>query len=347
MRNVLSIPLAVLATTALLTIAGCPADTPGTGAPDDSKDLTQLTAFLPEAVSIDVDELPEDADSETAQVSRNQYQQVTRSAGSIVHRFQRLADRALALGAAIRDDMTSADQTQVFGSFTVRGQEVAYKCDFAAFDFDGDGTADGSGNAVDLPVAMRLWVDRGDGYERFLCALIAEKPSTDSFGEGQFYVYPYAASLSEAWENAQMYVNYDRTGDTHRWNEAICVGRIHPQHVLEVGVARVDRREAEGGGVSKTVRSTMQLNDSLYTLNELETAVHYARGGTVMLGSARASNGERISIDYTDVCVDLVTLTVAEDGACDELDTQDMDFLDMPTAADAAFPEAFPATPTF
>src|SRR5207249_3208397 len=106
-----------------------------------------------------------------------------RAAGFIVRKFQQFADRALALGAAIRNDIKDPTVTQVTG--TIAGH--AYVADFSAFDIDGDGTADGSGKINETPVAMRMWVSTDQGYQRFLCALVTTRPTTSNVGAGQVY----------------------------------------------------------------------------------------------------------------------------------------------------------------
>ena len=93
-------------------------------------------AFLPTDVTLDISELP-DSDTAGAKVINNAavitgsvaYNRTLRASGAILHAFQRVAKKSLALGAVVRDDFTSVDQTQVSGKFMVDGQEVSYRAD--------------------------------------------------------------------------------------------------------------------------------------------------------------------------------------------------------------------------
>lgn len=326
---------------ACLLAGGCP----GTTSTDDA--AKSVAQFLPNAVSLEINELPEDSDADQTSSSgaRNAYQRIVYSAATIVHRFHRLADAALALGATIQEDMTDPTQTQVTGTFDVEGQAVTYKADFAAFDFDGDGTADGSGTAVDLPVAVRIWVDRGSGFERFLCALVTQKPDTSSFGAGALYVRPFA---THAWapDGVQIFCQYDRTGAEHKWNQAYISGPIHPRYGLSTGLARVDVRISETAGTEKTVRGAYQFSANPYGFETFKAAAHYRVGGDALLLSAAVEH-ELADITLGSLCVDLAEQAGVTEGPCADFDTQDMTLLDVPTGAETAFPAEFPEAPTF
>src|ERR1051325_11490718 len=195
-----------------------PAGSGGTGT--QSK---QIPAFLPDGVTMDTSELPATGDptsrnkTDADMLNTTPAQRTLEAATRIVENFHRMADHAVALGAKIQHDMTDPNQTQVQGTFNTPNGPVSYKADFSAFDFDGDGTPDGSGNAVDTPVAVRVWVDRGTGYQRLMCALVTTKPSTDNLGAGKTYVHPGAARTDDP-GSFQVFVNWDRTDATHKWN---------------------------------------------------------------------------------------------------------------------------------
>jgi hypothetical protein len=318
----------------------------GSGTGDTPDQTASVATFLPTSVSLDIDELPEDEIDQTAQAftPQNNYQRAVRSAATVVHRFQYLADRALALGATINTDLADEDQTQVSGSFTVAGPTFSYKADFAAFDIDGDGEADGSGNPVDTPIAVRMWVDRGTGYVRWLCALVDVKPSTDNFGRGELYLQPYALH-NDTPSDVRIYINYDRTDETHRWNEAFVAGELHPEHRLATGTARVDVR-ASGSDTEKTVRTSYDFQDNPYGFETFRSAVHYLRGGAGLLVSAVSSGGQ-LQIGFENICVVLADQTLAQNGECDDYDTQDMTLLDVPTGTESDLPADFPEQPTF
>lgn len=331
-------------TTTSDTAPGSSADSDNTSDSDENAVVAQV---LPASVSLDVEELPENGSDETSQSSsetRNIYARVVRSAATVVHRFHRLADRAMALASRVHRDMEDPNQTQVTGTFLIRGQRVNYKADFAAFDFDGDGEDDGSGTALETPVAVRMWVDDGDGYEQFMCALVGTKPSADDLGAGEIYVRPRIADPN-APDDVGIRVQYDRTDADHRWNIAWVQGQIHPRHKLNRGLARVDVRVNIAGDTEKTVRSAYDFIADVYGFDMLQSAVHYLRGGEGLLASATFTGvGE---LNFTEVCTSLETQSRAQDGECDTFDTQDMTLLNLPIGGEADFPEAFPTEPTF
>ena len=311
-----------------------------------------VASFLPGSVSLDVSELPDEDASASAKIKDSAalgngtpLQRTLGAAASIIHNFHRLADRALALGAAVRDDMTSADQTQVSGTLDVHGQQVAYKADFAAFDINGDGTAEGSGNAVAVPVAIRMWVDRGNGYDRFLCAVVTTKPSDENLGAGTLFTLPTAADPN-APSDLQIRVDWDRTDAAHRWNDAYVTGKLIETLALANGHQRVDVRKDTAGAVEKTIRSASHFAESPYGLDSFQSAVHVKPGSGAALLSGLAT-GVSGSIEFTDVCVDVIDQSLATNGECDAFDTQDMTLIDFPVGGETAFPNDFPETPTF
>ncbi len=327
-------------------------DPPTTNDDDTAPSETVVDPVLPSDVSLDIDELPEDSDTQTAKpmpsgqtATRVMYEHVVRSSATVVHRFHRLANQALALGARLHYDITEPDQTQVRGTFVAEGIEVAYKADFAAFDIDSNGVPDGSGNAVDLPIAIRIWTDMGRGYERLLCALITEKPSEVHLGAGTIHVRPDAA-IASAPAGVQIRVEYDRTDPTHKWNVAYVSGRIHPRHELSIGTARVDVRSPDSATIEKTVRAAYRFAENLYGFESFRSAAHYVRGGVGLLLTAKSTGG-LVQVDFDNVCTNIETQALATDGECDAFDLQDMTLLDAPTGNETDFPSDFPEEPTF
>ena len=333
--------------------------TPTDATPDDPNDPNDIIAareiepILPEAITLDVPELPEDTEVEgikltqaaPLEVSEGVYEHIAHTAGTVVHRFHRFADRSLALAARIYRDLDDPNQTQLTGSFHVAGETYEYKADFAAFDIDGDGADDGSGNAVDLPIAVRIWVDSGSADQRFLCALVTERPSTDHVGAGEIYVEPYLVRATQ-WSSLQIHVTYDRTDDAHKWNVADVAGRIHDGYALDIGQARVDVRSDPNDVVEKTVRAAFDFNRSPYSFGGFQAATHWTPGGDVFLVSAAAPKG-KIDNLIDEVCVSRDDFQPTDDAACADFDTQDIELLDMPTPGAAAFPASFPQQPTF
>lgn len=325
----------------------------GTDSPDNSSttDGSKLIpAFMPTGISMDVSELPSQGDptsrdkGDTSLQNPGPIGRTLRSAERIVQNFHRMADHAVIIGAKIRHDMTDPTQTQVTGTFDEG--KATYKADFAAFDFDGDGTPDGSGNAIDTPVALRVWADRGNGYQRVFCALITTKPSGDNFGAGRVCTHPGAAREDDP-VDLQISVQWDRTDSAHKWNDAFMSGQLQPDLKLHDGHARVDVRSGDtADSLEKTVRSATNFADNPYGLDTYQSSVHFKPGSGYALIDATAA-GSGGTIDLTDVCVDLAGESTAGGSQCDSFDKQDMAFIDLPTGNETAFPADFPEQPTF
>ncbi|MFQ5430586.1 MAG: hypothetical protein ACE5E1_09785 [Phycisphaerae bacterium] len=311
-----------------------------------------VAAFLPSDITLEIDELS-DSDDVSGKTANSDllvngvpaYNRTLRATGAIMHAFQRTARRAFALGAAINGDFESPDQTQVSGTLTVDGQEVSYKADFAAFDFDGDGQPDGSGTATQDPVAMRMWMDRGNGYERFLTALVTQRPSADTLGAGEMVFKPSAARATAS-SDLQVRVKWDRTDSAHKWNEAFVAGKVRQNYTMSIGHQRVDVRTATDGSVEKTVRSNSNFTSSPFGLENFAFSSHWLRGSGFVLISGEATGGTS-QVSFSNICVSLADQAVDSSGACDNYDTQDFDFLTAPTGNEADFPADFETAPTF
>lgn len=313
---------------------------------------TAPAAFLPTDVTLDISELP-DSDTAGAKVINSAaaitgtvaYDRTLRASGAILHAFHRVARKSLALGAVVRDDFTSPDQTQVSGKFMADGQEVSYRADFAAFDFDGDGQADGSGSAGVEPVAMRMWVDRGNGFERFLAALVTVRPTTANLGVGEMVFKPGAARAA-SFQDLQVRMMWNRTDPAHKWNEAFVSGQIRQAYSMSTGHQRVDVRTMADGSIEKTVRSTSNFTASPAGFDTYSFWSHYRRGSGVVLMSGQSTGGTA-QVSFDNICVSLTDFSLDTTGGCDNLDTSDNTFLDTPTGNETDFPADFPATPTF
>lgn len=335
-------------------LAGCAGSTPNGGQngddqPDDGADGAAVEAFLPADITLDIDELPSDEDSAKIvprdDVDPSGHRSSTRLTTNVIVAFQTLAARAMAVGASIREDLTNAAQAQVEAGFDIDGVEVGYKADFAAFDMDGDGFVEGSGSATEEPVAIRVWVNRGAGYERFFCALVTVRPSTDNIGAGTLMVRP-AAVIDTAADDLQVLAQWDRTEADHRWNEAVIEGPLRQDTVITSARASVDVRDYSDGSMEKTVRLSGNLAVNPYGFTTFAAAAHYRRGGEGLLLSALASGGV-FPIIFSNVCVNILTQALAIGGECGGFDLQDMNLLDAPAIGDAAFPADFPEAPTF
>lgn len=309
---------------------------------------------LPDAIAIDIGEVG-DEEANAAKMKNDDAARCTgdpaidrtlRAGAVCLHGFHRLADRALALGARIRLDIDDPTQTQVEGTFPVLGGTVNYKADFAAFDIDGDGVVDGSGMTNVEPVALRIWTDNGAGYQRFLCALVTTRPSTDNLGAGEFFTQPSAA-VPDAPADFFAHVIYDRTDPAHKWNEAFTTGRMRADVNMSSARHRVDVRTNASSQIEKTIRSTTTFSQHPLGFADYSFAGHFQRGGLAVLLSGLSTGGS-MNVNIDNVCVDLSTCTIDGAGtACAGFDTQDMTFLTPASAAELMFPADFPGTPTF
>ncbi len=343
---------ALLAAAALTVVAaGCD----GVGLLPDFGNPEPIAQFMPGDVTLDVGELPDgdsakSINSAMAQPDVQRRSNALNTCGGVVHGFHRAAARALALGAAIRNDMTSPDNIRVAGEFTVGSRTVAYLADFSAFDFDGDGNPDGSGNAVDVPVALRIWADRGDGYQQFLCALITVKPTESTNGEpghlgaGRAYVRPASPREDES-ADLQIFMAWDRTNPAHKWNDAYISGNLGGRLNFESSHHRVDHRTYEDEHVEKTVRSSANFAENPFNFETFKSSAHFSRGAPAALFSVEAT-GSNVTISFTDQCVNFESSELDAE-ACADFDTSDVGFIAEPQGDETAFPSGFPADPTF
>jgi hypothetical protein len=345
-----SMTMSGFAITAISTVLGCNGQFPLglIGGGSANRDV------LPDSITLDISELGDEEsnaakmkDEEAARCTGDPAIDRTLRAGAVVtHAFHRLTDRALALGARIRSDIDDPTQTQVEGMFPVLGGTTAYKADFAAFDIDGDGTADGSGMANVEPVALRIWTDSGAGYQPFLCALVTTRPSTANLGAGEIFIMPSSA-IPDAPADFFVHVVYDRTDSAHKWNEAFTTGHMRPNVNTSTAHHRVDVRTNANDQVERTIRSTTTFSEHPLGFADYAFAAHFQRGGTAVLLSG-LSTGGTTQVDFSNVCVDISSCTIDAGGtACSEFDTQDMSFIDAAAASQLMFPADFPSTPTF
>lgn len=314
-----------------------------------------LAPFVPVRITLDVSELPDDAQSAAgasktigaAETSGTAIDRAVRAGAEVVHAFQRFADRALQIGASVQDDLTSAEAHSVAqGVLELDGKSIPYVASFAAFDFDGDGEPDGSGSAGEEPVAFRLWVNHGNGYERFLCALFDHRPtSADDAGTGRLIVWPRSRDGSVS-DSVKVFVQWDHSDPAHRWNEAFVSGAMSAMTDVIGSHDRIDVTTDDAGQTTKSVRSTTLLARSRYGFTSLAFACFYPEDGAFALVSAQSQGGS-IQAGFDKACVGL------DDGpraaaaeSCEDLTAADMEFLDTPTGAEADFPADFPDKPT-
>ena len=343
----LSLTFTAAAAVAILNIAGCPAsqtlDTNGNNGTNDT--TSTVRAFLPSSITLDVSEI--DIDAGSSRLTSQGYGRVLNTATQITDWFHTAADKVLAIGATISDDLTKPTDTTASGTFKINGESVAYKCDFGAFDFDGDGKFDGSGDSQTAPVAFRIWTDSGNGYQQFMCGLITTLPTSTSVGAGKIFAFP-AAAASDAPADQQLYIEWDRTSSNHRWNFGYITGTINndDDSVARIGTARVDVRGSSSYTYEKTVRGAVDFDTHPDSQTSSQNAVHFAQsGGGNALLSVQIVGGNDATTELN-TCIDIKTLTENANG-CGEFDTQDMNLLDLPIGGEADFPASFGISPSF
>lgn len=321
------------------------------GLPSDET-ATESAYVLPSGLTLDISEFPDDdvapdtAKSAGAERSfPSEHDRVCHAAGAILHGFHRLLDRGLALAAALNDDLVDPTNPHLQGSFEVFDRIVEYKADFSAFDIDGDGTADGSGQFDTEPVSIRLWVIADDGAaSRLLCGLIATRATPDHAGAGQVYLQP---GVIHPFVNPDFKVHalWDRTNPAHKWNEAYTEGRLRVNVDATAGHHRVDVETLADEMVQKTVRSTTAISNSDFLFSELRYAARTIRGSGFALVNTEAVGTPNVLV--TGLCVSLHECDPVLGDQCDSIDTADMEFLPASTGGETDWPTDFPEVPTF
>lgn len=341
--------LSLAAFAAMSLIAGCPntggsGDTTNNNTSGSTSGTAKVAQFLPDALTLDVSDFDDGSDSARA-AATNDYRSTVRAVFSLVTFFQGTGDDAIQVGRNIYLDLDAATQTQVAGEFEVNGTAVPYKCDFAAFDIDGDGIDDGSGNANTAPVAFRIWADTGSGYQQFMCGVIRSRGSNNVPGAGQIYAHPSAADATVS-EDVQFWLDWDHTDLTHRWNQAYVSGTLSRAEnvVISIGHGRIDTRITDLG-TEKTGRAAATFSSHPLGVTDSQTSVHGVRGTADLLVEADIAGTDPVSIPST--CITFPAGAVATGGECDAFDTQDTNLLDIPTVGQNAFPATFPSDPTF
>lgn len=344
----LSIALGSASALFLLNIAGCPSNT--VADTDDNNnndgDTNTINSFLPSSIALDTSELDETTDS--ALLNPQGYGGLLSGARDVVNIFQTAADAVLEIGRNVTDDLSSADDSTVAGTFNVNGVSVDYKCDFAAFDFDGDGQLDGSGDSQTEPVAFRIWTDKGDGYVQFMCGVITDLPTNGNVGAGTLVARPFNVDAT-ADANMQVRIEWDRTDADHSWNFGYISGTVDPVNnvVLDIGAARVDIRSSDGFTFEKTVRGSGDMESHPQGYESSVFAVHYPDGGGNSVLLSAESTGGTDPVAESNVCLNPAGLSADTTGGCDDYDTQDMSFLDVPIGGENDFPATFENAPTF
>ncbi|MCZ6539742.1 MAG: hypothetical protein O6922_07965 [Chloroflexi bacterium] len=315
-------------------------------------------SVFPSSLSLDISDFPDDttnadaraviggevAHIDSARIFNGAFERPCRAIGALLHGFHRLLDRGMALAALINNDLTDPDDPHVQGTLPAGGQSWTYKADFSAFDIDGDNTVDGSGRFDTDPVAVRVWIVKDTGAERFFCALITTRPTTDHAGAGQLYLQP---GVIHPLVNADFttYSMWDRTDAANRWTEAYTVGRLRQNIHAPAGHHKIELLTLADGSVQKTVRSTSTIDNSDFDISEIKVAGRTIRGTNLGLLNVEIVGTPTVTI--TGQCISLIDCSASAAADCSSIDTAGMDFLDPAVGGETDWPADFPETPTF
>jgi hypothetical protein len=306
-------------------------------------------AVLPEALTPDISEFSEEAAPSPAnRIAGQPADHICDLGNGVIIKAHRHLDLALArIVAKLNADLIASGTTDghLAGTYVGEHGTGAYKADFSAFDIDGDGTPDGSGDPRTLPVALRLWVDpENDGtFVRLLCALITAFPSVVHTGAGQIYIQPSVTS-SEADATFHLHIQWDHTDPANKFNEAFLSGVLGDNLVVGNGHIRVDLTTLSDSSVQKTLQSVTTFTGDAIAIREFDYAARTLQGLGFATVKGKAS-GPALSGEFT-ACIALDHCTLSVLG-CQTIDSAGLNFLPAPTGTETDFPVDFPATPTF
>lgn len=289
----------------------------------------EVAPFLPESVALDISELPEQASAAVPQYEH--FANDIRVTGHLIRESDQYISRALTLAASIRDDMIGPDQVHVTGTLDFNGTALPYMADFSPFDIDDDEIVDGSGSAVVEPVALRVWVDRGEGYKRFVCALVPIRPSKANLGAGRIITRPNTLDPVVP-PNFRIEARWNHTDPDHVRNEIYRTTQLDQLSFVRQQL-RLDFRSVADDSVEKNFRIW---------------------GGTITPGSINSwgtSMHVRAGLPRVEIAGNCLSLPVlsgdigGEFAECDSFDLRD-DTGPL-GGSDANFPLDFPLKPTF
>ena len=215
------------------------------------------------------------------------------------------------------------NQTRMPNPGSGSGEERLIKIDFAPFDCNGDGEAEGSGLPFRVPVALRIWVTDGDGvYKPAACGLITTLPTDDNAGAGSLLTLSYARNAA----GDIAIIAWDQTDPSyktlHSWDE-------HPGMNGWGYSSFLVQHRMVGELLEKTVKSN--IDSSSVAGRYYETAV----AGLFREGT-----------DPTAYLM-LADYSPASQSDAQSVDTGDFDQLDLPDPSIFPWPDAFPLEPTF
>lgn len=304
--------------------------------------------ILPDGLTLDIGEFPDDTsdpDSPAGRPFDTATERACVAGGALTHGFHRLLDRGLGLAAVINNDATDPNSPYVQGTINTTAGPVSYKADFSPFDMDGDGVADGSGRWDTAPLAIRMWVIDDTGtVQRFIAALITARPTSLNAGAGSMYMQPGVVHPNVN-DDFRIYVQWDRTDATYRWNQAHTVGTIRGNIAVSAAHHLVEHVLLADGTLQKTIRSTAEIASTDLDLLELRFSARTIVDAGVAVVKATGAGTASVSVE--NICIQTPTCDLLEAEACAGVTTADLAYLGTPTPEEADWPTAFPAEPTF
>ncbi|HUW81607.1 MAG TPA: hypothetical protein VMZ31_02275 [Phycisphaerae bacterium] len=222
------------------------------------------------------------------------------------------------------------------------------KIDLRPFDFYGDGEVIGSGNATELPIALRVWIRRDTGsYERMVCGVITALPTEDSNGAGVLMVMDPAPD--DELDGAQRFVQWSQADPSDKMVLILDrrVEQIGGEDTMGYAYFLVTQRDV-GSHVEKTIKTTHNVKNSEVGFDTYNYLARWYTDADALVFSddMDAADGSEV-LPRDEVCASLITFEAADASAALGVSTSDFQFPGLPMAEDLSWPEAFGATPGF
>ncbi len=345
--------VASLIVVSLAFTAGCP----GVSLTPNGGTAGSTVAILPDSITLDVDELAATNQSAAPMPSPS-----LSGGSSPLEVAQSEADRTMAqldeimLRFAIINSMvTSAADVQVSGTIMwdtrVSGSTVAaggsrlpnpgsgagvardIKVDFSAFDYDGDGTADGSGTPTTAPVAMRVWVTDAVGtFQPAACGLIDVLPTALHPGAGHLITLSYARNGDGdiailEWDQDDPTVQTLSTWDEHPEGIGWGYSSFWVQH--ETVLTQLQKSVASTIGTDYVAATWYELAPAAAAISHMGTWADYLAHPPV------------VQYEF------FVSWLAATATDAQSVDVTNLECIESPDPADFIWPLAFPVGPTF
>ncbi len=224
------------------------------------------------------------------------------------------------------------------------------KIDFGDYDLDGDGQTEGcDGHTASTPICIRLWVDE----RRTLAAIFNAYPTVTNPGAGEIRLGLSANPNEVGGTDLMTTVIFDYLDDEDKSTEFLSIGETSGLDEEDLPAFFSGRITIGQTGPDETAEKIINLTADLgegeeeitaslgYVGQWLEDDDYWSGSTDAMLDGATAS--------FSNVCAQISTGNEADRDICLGLgiDVEGIDFVTAPAASDAAFPDNFPAAPTF